>query len=35
MIFLTATTLIYTNGAGITAAVGTRLTLKYTGQPDL
>ena len=28
MSFLTATTLIYTNGAGITAAAGTRLTLK-------
>ena len=27
--FLTATTLIYTNGAEITAAVGTRLALQY------
>ena len=29
MSFLTATTLIYSNGAGITVAAGTRLTLQY------
>ena len=34
MSFSTATTLIYTNGPGITAAAGTRLALQYTCQPD-
>ena len=27
--FLTAATLVYTNGAGITAVAGTRLVLKF------
>ena len=35
MSFLTATTLIYPNGAGITVAAGTRLSLDYIGHSSI